>query len=310
MKQAIHPKKSMRTYLLILLFYSFGSTIQADEQGDYSRYFDQILRIEEATSNENFDESLRLYHELFEQYEYVFVRDAYNACQIAALTKHISFSDFFFQCAKSGVRLNLLLHNTHISTLYKSDSSTLNSLFLNGYTIYSERLDTSLRNEFTNRFENEQKNKGKKNYREICTDNFTRIYELAKQNRFPGENIIGTDANLENSFVLATLLHYPYSYTLLEPYLWKAVQSGQAQPQMILYLYSFNQTRTSILYDSSIPVDTVNFKHCYNIAFGKKSDDITEVNRQRKTRQIFSVETEKKLQNVASKYRIDYRYGY
>jgi len=300
----------MKIFIQLYLIYAFSLTTLGQSKKDYTFYFDQILLIEKATSEENFTESLKLYSRTFNKYERIFARDAFNACQIAALKNHSNFQRFFFECAKSGVPKQLLLSSRHIFQQYRSDSLKLNLVFAKGAGIYLSRIDTSLRNEFKKRFEFEQKNKGKENYKIICSDNFSRILQLAKHDSFPGENLIGADENLESYYTLATLLHYPYSYNLLQPFLWEAVQEGKAQPLSVMYVYSFNQTRTSILYDANIPTDTVNFKIVYNLPFGKRSKDLIQVNKERKLRQIFSLEVEQKLKAVAAKYALDYKYGY
>lgn len=296
--------------LALLLLGLSCATVQDRPHGDYAGYFDQLLRIEESTSRENFSESVRLYAELFRGYDPIFARDAYNACQLAAMTRSDNFDAFFLQCAASGVPMNMLLGNAHIVARYVADSLRLHALFVQGENRYLGRIDTSLRREFTDRYNLEQQNKGNDRYRAICTDNFNRIVELARKNRFPGEALIGPDDNLGNSHVLATLLHYPYSYTALESTLWNAVQEGNAQPMMVLYLYGFNQTRTSILYDKNASPDTTRYNVCYNFAFGKRSADLVEVNRQRRLRRVFSTEVEQRLESVAAKYRLDYKLGY
>jgi hypothetical protein len=297
-------------YGALLLLCTICATAQNQPPTDYSGYFDSILRIEEATSREDFAESLKLYAETFREYDRPLARDAYNACQLAAVTGSGQFDTFFVHSARSGVPISLLLRNAHIAARYNIDSARLRSLYSQGHALYWSRIDTTLRNEFAERFALEQKNKGGGKYRAICTDNFDRIVTLAAQGRFPGEAVIGPDDELGNSHVLATLLHYPYSYIPLESALWNGVQSGNAQPAMVLYLYSFNQTRTSILYDSTVPVDTTHFTVCYNLTFGKRSSDLVEVNRQRRLRRVISTEVESRLEAVAAKYRLDYKMGY
>ncbi len=283
--------------------------LQGQNKKDYSSYFEQILLIEETTAKEDFDKSISLYKDLFNRYPRVLARDAYNACQIAALRKSKSFSDFFSLCARSGIEKTILLKNYHISSEYKLDTANLKVAYTRGHAFFLTQIDTLLRAEFLNRFDLEQKNKNSSNYLQICTDNFKRIEELSKQNKFPGEDLIGPDKNL-SSCVFPTLLHYPYAYTHLKTYLWQAVQSGKITPLAVLYLYSFNQTRTSSLYNEGIPKDTSNFKTCYNLPFGKESADLDEVNKQRRLKQVISVQTLNNLMNLNAKYRLDYQLGF
>lgn len=297
----------MKKIYYLLLVYS--CSIHGQSNQDYTMYFERLMTIEENTANEDFDKSIKLYNDLFREYPLVLAKDAYNACQIAALQKNKVFTDFFDICAKSGIEKNTLLKNYHINSEYKKDSVNLTTLYVKGHNTYLSRIDTTLRREFLSRYENEQKNKGLNNYLQICTDNFKRIEELSKQNKFPGENLIGPYKNL-SSLILPTLQHYPYSYVYMQSHLWQAVQLGKITPIAVLYLYSFNQIRKSVLYNSDIPQDTINFKICYNLPFGKESADINEVNHQRKIKNVIPVQTLDKLLDLNTKYRLDYNFGF
>lgn len=236
-------------------------------------------------------------------------RDAYNACQIAALKKHKSFSDFFFICAKSGISKGRLLSNQLILAQYVADSTKLAELHLKGTKDFLKRIDTALRREMIQRSDNEQKNKGKENYSKICADNFNRILELSKQGKFPGESLIGNSNEIE-SLIFPTLCHYPYSYTAMEPYLNDALNKGNMTRISLIYLYGFNQTRKSILYTPDIPNDTISFKVAYNMPYGKQSTDFAEVNKQRSIKKIFSMSVQNNLRNLNSTYGLDYKMGY
>jgi hypothetical protein len=296
-------------YLFISAFTIFflGSFAQ---RKDYTYYFDQIVQIEECTSNENFEQSLVLYESLFAKYETVFARDAFNACQIAALQKSKTFDLFFYINARSGVGKKTLLSNSIIAGQYNASPDRFDTLFRKGSTAYFSGIDMELRNEFRRRFREEQESKGKPEYKSICYDNFDRILQLSKQNRFPSESVIGVNDDLENGFVFATLKHYPYAYTILKDYLWATVRAGGTQPLAVLYVYGFSQSRVSGLYKQIIFDDSLQYVTCYNLPFGKASAHIEEVDKARKDRQILSVETMHKLELVSRKYHFDYRYGF
>lgn len=297
----------IKTIPLVFLFsVSFG---QKNKNNNYTLYHDHILVIEQFNSRGSFDSSLTAYSDIFSKYDRIMVRDAYNACQIAALKKHKSFSKFFFICAKSGISKARLLSNQLIQVQYVIDSVKLTQLYLKGAKDYLNRIDTTLRREIIQRSENEQKNKGKENYSKICTDNFNRIFELSKQGKFPGESLIGNTDEIE-SLIFPTLCHYPYSYTAMEPYLIDALNKGDLTRISLIYLYGFNQTRRSILYTSNIPNDTLNFKVAYNMPFGTQSYNITEVNKQRAAKKVVSMSVQKGLKELNAKYGLDYLIGY
>jgi hypothetical protein len=298
-------KKIVSTlFFYLLLSFTFGQDHQ-----DYSLYHDKILLIEAFNSRASFDSSIIMYSDIFSQYSRVFAKDAYNACQIAALKKNKYFSDFFYACAKSGITKNELLSNGLIQSGFARDSIKLNALYLKGIQSHLNRIDTTLRREMIQRFETEQKIKGKEGYAAVCTDNFNRILELATQGRFPGEDLIGNIDRTE-SIILPTLCHYPYSYKIMEPYLIEAVKKGKLTPASLIYLYGFNQTRTSILYTADIPCDTLNFKLSYNMPYGAQSYDFAEVDRQRSLKKIYTMSVQKNLRSVMAKYGVDYQMGY
>jgi hypothetical protein len=299
----------MKNIVLILFFYFLLSFTFGQNNQDYSLYHDKVLLIEEYNSRASFASSIIMYSDIFSKYGRVLARDAYNACQIAALKKHKCFFDFFYTCAKSGITKNELLNNKLIQSEFNRDSIKLNALYLKGVKDYLSRIDTALRREMIQRFETEQKIKGKEGYSEVCTNNFNRILELAKQGRFPGEDLIG-NIDMMESIILPTLCHYPYSYKVMEPYLIEALSKGKVTPISLIYLYGFNQTRTSVLYTTDISLDTVNFKISYNMPFGKQSYNFDEVNKQRSLKKIYSMLVQKNLRNEMIKYGLDYQMGY
>jgi hypothetical protein len=155
----------------------------------------------------------------------------------------------------------------------------------------------------------EQASKGKENYRKVCTDNFNRIRELLQQGRYPGEQIIGVTNELGYGIAFPTLLHYPYAYVLLYDDLWAAAHKGQLQPQSLIYLYGFNQTRTSVLYTEDIPTDTQHFKVEYN-PLDLELVDETKVDSARKSVWLRPLYETSKIKAVAQKHGMDFREGW
>ena len=301
-------KSSLFNFYLLLL--AFSSAAQS-RSGDYNLYFDGILKAEEQIAQKNLANALKLYAGAFKPHSFVFPRDAFNACQVAVLTKNCALIDtMLFRCALSGVPEKVINGNSLITGAYSSDTERFRQLYTAGEQIYLARINKSLRREFQQRYRLEQENKGTATHKDICADNFQRILELAKSNQFPGEQLIGVNDNLENARVSATLKHSPYSYTALLPYLPDALRKGEIQPLWLMYIYGFSQSRTSVLYTNRTPVDTVNFKDHYNLAFGIKSTDTIAVNKARKKAGLHSMEMQQKILDQATIYGIDFRMGY
>jgi hypothetical protein len=120
-----------------------------------------------------------------------------------------------------------------------------------------------LNKEFTQRFDEEQtvKNGDKKRYYEVVEENLSRISELTKKGRYPGEKILGimnsvtisnNTANQKFSgsvcefnahFATPTLQHYSYSYDLLKTSLVEAMYKGQISPQEFVTIFIFDKSR-------------------------------------------------------------------
>ncbi len=277
---------------------------------NYFVYRDSVRIIAELLAKKEFSPAILKYNYLFANYKRVFAKDAYNACQIAALENDINFKTFYCVAAKSGVPQDLLVRNFHIRKITSANTKMHDSLFFAGRTEYLNSIDTVLRREFITRFQAEQRHKADTSYPRICKQNFERILQLAEKGSFPGEHVIGVDAQLENSFVFATLKHYPYSYKILEKYLAHAIQKGEAQSLAVYYVYSFNQTKQSRLYANG-PDYSFEFATIYNLPFGKQSDNFLEVNQNRKTVGIISCQAmDDLIFQVNPSNQLDIRLGY
>lgn len=276
---------------------------------DFAQYHQEILKIDSLNAALQFDLALLKYFDLFSAYRRVMVKDAYNACQIAAYTSHPKFIDFFLLCGATGLPLNTILRNKQVFLRYQTDSLELKKQYLEKRILYLKRIDLTLQVEMQERYQKEQQAKGSTEYPSVCQENFSRILELSKQNRFPGEALIGTNDDLEN-VVVPTLCHYPYAYKQMEQYLNQAVLEGSLPPMLAMYVYGFSQTRTSVLYTEAIPVDTAAFNLCYNLPFGKQSNDIIRVDQNRAIKWIPSVSIQKQIKSELPKRGIDYQFGF
>ena len=299
-----------KLFILLSFLVCLNFNIKAQEKKNYLKYHQMIIQIEEILADEKFEDAINQYKLLFQSYDFVFARDAFNACQIAYFNNNHNAPSFIIKCAYAGVPKNTLLSSPYIAKVWDKSAPYYDSVYKKQWALYISRINLGLRNEFIARYKLEQANKGMPDYKEICYDNFKRILQLAQKGAFPGEQQIGVNDDLEIGFILATLKHYPYSYRILYQQIEKGIAEGNILPISALYVYGFNQTRTSILNTRLIPVDTTNFKPCYNIAFGKQSTDIETVNKQRKSKFVAGVEVHQKIEALNLKYQLDYKFGY
>jgi hypothetical protein len=300
----------VRVLLLCLTLLCTAYRSVAKKHQDYATYFTGILAAEHSLAQDDLPAALEAYVALFRQFDFVFARDAYNALQLAILAEWPEQRDaLLIRCARAGVPADMLSRNMLVHAAYAHDEKHFQELFAKGNALYLHRIDTALRTEILQRYKLEQANKGKDNYRQICTDNFNRIRELSEGGRYPGEQLIGVDDNLGYGFAFPTLLHYPYAYVLLYDYLWSAVHAGQLQPLALIYLYGFNQTRTSVLYTADIPVDTQHFKVDYN-ALGLELSNEAAIDSARKKVWLRPMAETPMIKAVARKHGMDFREGW
>jgi hypothetical protein len=300
-----------RVLLLLSIVWLFVTSASlAKKRSDYAGYFEGILKAEHLLATNQLPACLDAYAAIFKEYDFIFARDAYNALQLAILTKNAKQQDALVTlCGKSGLPQYLFYRNALVHKVYAGDSTRFRALYATGNAIYRTRIDTALRSEMQRRFNLEQAAKGQSNYKAICTDNFNRIVELSKQGRFPAEQLIGVNDDLGYGFSFPTLLHYPYAYVLLNDYLWAAVHKGQLQPLSLIYLYGFNKTRTSVLYTDDIPVDTQHFKVQYTTPDPDLVDE-TEVDNARKKVWLRPQSETQMIINVAREHGMDFREGW
>lgn len=299
----------LRLLLLFLSILTFRS-VHAQGRMDYTSYHETMIPVEQWIANEEFDQAIVGYQTLIKIYGRLLARDAFNACQIAAALGHPKTDSLYYYCALAGVPEAVLKHNPKTATARMDDIDHYDALYKSGNAKYLARIDVNLRNEFIDRFNREQQAKGQPSYKDIVTDNFNRIRQLALQGKFPGEQTIGVDNNLEVSYVMATLLHYPYSYKLLEREIETGIRHGEIQPLSALYLYGFNQTRTSVLYDRTVPNEDDYFNLSYNLPFGKFDSNTEAVDANRAKKWVPSLKVHSDIERVAKQYHIDYKLGY
>lgn len=292
--------------VLVTLITATGcrSSARNQQPADYGPYFRTVKFALEQTASEDFSGALNTYRQLFRRYSFVFPRDVFNALQLAIQTGNKGARDsLVIRGAESGVRRKTFLQNPRVRDAFlPQDSLLFERLFTAGYSIWITRADTALRREMVSRYNYEQASKGGPEYRSICTDNFQRIAALAKAGRFPGEQRIGVNDELENCYAFATLKHYPFSYKMLQHELRAAMLKGQAQPLSLVCIYGFNQSLTSELYRPGTQPDTVTFAKIYNTGFSWHSSDTAAVDRARAEMFLVSLETQAELKRVARKY--------
>ncbi len=251
----------MRLRLLVLLGLSGVLLVSfKPEAQDYTRYHEHTAQARACLLNEQFEKALNHYDSAFEGYTFRFSADCLTALQTAALLGKADRMYPYLRCtALAGVSLaciNILpalepYRNTATWQKHIADYAAWHHTYLQG-------IDTALNREFSERFDHEQSAKQKEDlteYVQVVMDNTNRILALAKAGKYPGERHIG----IANSYIIirrwgmpgevcdagetlerASLLHHPYAYALLQPYLVSLMKNGDLHPNQVCEMYFFN----------------------------------------------------------------------
>jgi hypothetical protein len=84
----------MAKILILFHFLSIFSSpvINTREHQDYEFYHQQVIKAETLIASENYTEALLLYEQLFNDYDFIFLREYQIASQLALYTKNIQKS--------------------------------------------------------------------------------------------------------------------------------------------------------------------------------------------------------------------------
>ncbi|MCH2229265.1 MAG: hypothetical protein MK105_02880 [Crocinitomicaceae bacterium] len=191
--------------LLITLFYSSISFSQ-----DYYEYYEGINQAKISLIEDKLEQSLNHYHRTFEQFDFVFARDCFNALEVASKVGNQNQADYFLRrCLKQGIELSFLeryslltaLKATPFWTKILSDKDSLRQIYL-------QNVNWELRKEviemFTedqeirdladkNRFNIFKKKKLSQQFIEIDRKLVQRLIQITEEYGFPGEKLIGID---------------------------------------------------------------------------------------------------------------------
>ena len=308
----------MRKVYLIILFITLLYKATFSSEIDYTIYHNEIIVAQELLVEEKYNEALETYNKCFKKFDFIFAKDVYHATQIAGyLDKKNLFDSLYSLCCRKGISYKLLNKTKLIKQILIKDSVKYFKIYKIQNNIYLSKIDLKLRSELRKRYIEEQKAKllpGTKTYREIVNQNYERLKTLIKSGYFPGEHLIGIDygnidpkfsfldkdMEISNDFVYGTLLHYPFAYSELKQELYDALKKGKTTPEMVAYLYSFEQTRNGILYPPKNGIDSVKYPCHYNI-IEPYSNNKSKVNADRKAIGLCSIETEEKKKSIRLK---------
>ena len=317
MKKIVH-------IIIILLCTSLGGFAQQD----YLEYHRQINIAEELIVKEKFIESVNQYDSIINQYEYIFLKDLVIAAQIAILSNNFEKSTNWLKKAISNGYDCKCIERIPVFQEYSKTNSWQNIVSNSEKynLIYLDSINLDLHYEFHHRYKQEQESKRQREkYVTIVYRNYNRIKSLMDSIPFPSERIIGIDdesifptsrggklnsCEASNSKVIPTLLHYdnPITDIGLSKFI-DAIKSGHLHPRQFAYIYSFETNYVSRLSKYKNENSPRLPEYWFNYAFGRKTNDMEQVNLDRKLFGICSIEMHEAKKEIAHKYGLRLSFG-
>ncbi len=244
--------------LLILLFPCLRETntdqqkVDHDREPDYWEYHEQVIDAETHIREGDFLQALNLYEQLFETYDFVFLRDYKVAAQLAL---HLDDKERCFRFIRLGIaagwEMKGLKKESYLSRLQKEPEwKQLEDEYPELRDSYLKRLDLDTRKELQEMFKKDQKKAmgallrlGGQAQEKYARERFAphsekqmkRLVVILENRGYPGEKLIGND------FWTSTLLSHHNSisqdyaqkdtiYPFVRPLLLSSVSRGEMSP--------------------------------------------------------------------------------
>ncbi|WP_139134382.1 hypothetical protein [Crocinitomix algicola] len=256
--------------LYIILVSIFASEISAQNTIDYYEGINvgKIFAIQN-----DFESAINSYHQVFIHNDFVFARDCINAIEFSILAKDSVKIEYFIERAISqGIKITDIEKSYNLtdylkSNVYNEIKEKEDSL----YRVYTSRINWEIREEVNQMFSEDQKlreeyyaanvfqkNKVRKRWETLNSEQVERLIEITKQYGFPGEKLIGLDRSEMHSKI--------------------RTNNYSAGMPIVIFIHHFSQPNLS--YDSLL-IDEVKKGNLYNEHFGTICDFEAEFGKSR-----------------------------
>lgn len=305
-------KLKLFTYLLFLFPLFAHKGVEKTNFKDYLHYHKQINEAERLISTEHFKEALYKYENVFDSYDFIFLRDYKVAAQIAFyLNEKQKSLSFIKKGIEAGWDLNALRRNKFLKDIHKNPEwITIEQSYSNIRRQYETRIDRDLREKVRLMFKKDQKkamgalfrigNKAQERYgtRKFAPHSENQMFkliEILNNDGFPGEKII------DNNFWMSTIISHHNSisleyskkdtlYNFVKPKLIRAIENGKMSP------YEF-----ALIDDWHKAVASERTKIGYGFLISPKKSTLVESNLLRSKVGLRSIELRNKLVDIENK---------
>jgi hypothetical protein len=276
---------------------------------DYQKYHRQINEAEILISTGQFGEALNVYEQVFNNYDFVFLRDYKNAAHLA---HHLKKTDKTYKYLKEGIAagwdLKSLKKNKYLSQLHDDPEwDILKAAYPDLRNEYLQKIENDTREEVRKMFKKDQWKAlgalfriGDKAQEKYALKKFAphseiqikKLIKILEKSGYPGEKLIG------NNFWMSTILSHHNSitqeyvqkdtlYNFIKPMLKTAVRKGQMSP------YEF-----ALIDDWYVAVSSNRIEPGYGFLNQPNESTLNETNQLREGIGLRTIELRNKLVDV------------
>lgn len=304
-------------FCLYLYFLFVCTIIHSQEPLNYFTYHQQITKAETLASDQKFNEALTTYEKVFTEYKFVFVRDYKIAAQLALhMGNHPKAIHFIKKGMEAGWTLKSIKKNKLLKQLKRvREWNDLKRIYPQIRATYWAGINMKLREQVQLMFKKDQRkalgalfrigDKAKTRYSDKqfaphSENQMVQLLEILYKQGYPGEKSIGNDYwvstimghhnSISKSYVQKDTL-----FTHSEPYLLKAIETGQMSP----YEYA-------LITDWRIAVLSNHDGVGYGFLNPTKRESLDAINQLRNSIGLRTIELRNKLVDIQDKTRIDF----
>lgn len=313
---------NMKTIFAICSLVCFSFVANTQNYFDYHR---KINKAEKHIAKEEFEQAIPIYQEVFDSFNFIFIKDALIAGQIAVFVEQDSIARTFVERAlKGGYELPCLMRNQYLKQLV---DDSLKMVAKEVRKEYFKSIDYDLLKETSSRYQEEQVSyvEAKEFYTISVRGNYKLIKQFTEKNGFPGDQLIGIDyprlakkmkaCTCGNEKIIETLMTVDFPISEMWDHWRKAIEDGMLHPREFVHLFIAEKTRKSMLYLPKLQRDPNKSRPLLpDFRFNFPGDEIirnlSRVDRDRREWGVCSYGTDIGKEEVAKKYNFQFYYGY